>query len=89
MVRIANQLSGDLGLEYAETQPGDRIEGIYRRSVQLLSGRAALIEKSREFTLVPWRPVLERQLGKSVSGIMRVDSVAWSFGKQRSGPSIS
>jgi hypothetical protein len=45
-----------------------RIEGIYRRHVDLASGRFAVIEKSREFTLVLWRPVLERNLGKSVSG---------------------
>lgn len=41
-----------------------------------------------EFTLVPWRPVLERQIGKEVSGIMRGRDVSWTFGRQRSGPEI-
>jgi len=54
-----------------------------------MSGRFALVEKSREFTLVPWRPVLDRHVGKSVSGIMRGDGISWSFGRGRSGPSIS
>jgi len=57
--------------------------------IEMTSGRYALIEKSREFTLVPWRPVLERQIGKPVSGIMREEGVSWTFGRQRSGPSIS
>lgn len=86
--RIAGQLSDELGLSYAEAKPGERIEGVYRRPVELASGRYALIEKSREFTLVPWRPVLERHLDKQVSGIMRGDSINWTIGRQR-GPSIS
>lgn len=87
--RVAGQLSDQLGLAYIEARSGERIEGVYRRPVELASGRYALIEKSREFTLVPWRPVLDRHLGKQVSGIMRGDAVNWTIGRQRSGPSIS
>jgi hypothetical protein len=65
-----------------------RVECMLRPSVDLVSGRFAVMEKSREFTLVPWRPVLERQLGKLVSGIMRSDGISWSIGHWRSGPSI-
>jgi hypothetical protein len=60
-----------------------------RRHVDTVSGRLALIQNAREFTLVPWRPVLERQIGKPVAGIMRADGVSWTFGRSRSGPSIS
>jgi Protein of unknown function (DUF3363) len=38
---------------YTEAVPDQSIEGIYRRRVDLASGRFALIEKSRELTLVP------------------------------------
>ncbi len=89
LTRVAGQLSGELGLDYAEVRSGERIEGIYRRSLDLASGRFAVIEKSREFTLVPWRPVLERNLGKQVSGIARGETISWTLGRQRSGPSIS
>src|SRR3546814_1194514 len=89
LARVAGQLSGELGLRYAETEPGERIEGIYRRRLDLASGRFALIEKSREFRLVPWRPVLERNLGKTVSGNTRGDTIFWSLGRKRSGPGIS
>jgi hypothetical protein len=48
----------------------------------------ALIENSREFTLVPWRAVLQRRLGREVSGVMRGHDVSWTFGRERSGPEI-
>ncbi|MDQ1158920.1 type IV secretory pathway VirD2 relaxase [Sphingomonas sp. SORGH_AS 950] len=87
--RAAGQLSDELGLDYAEARSGERIDGIYRRPVDLASGRFALVERSRDFTLVPWRPVLDRHIDKPVSGIMRGDAINWTIGRERSGPSIS
>lgn len=89
LTRAARQLSQELGLDYAEVRSGERIEGVYRRPLELASGRFALIQKSREFTLVPWRPVLERSLGKQVAGIVRGEGISWTIGRQRGGPSIS
>jgi type IV secretory pathway VirD2 relaxase len=89
LLRVAGQLSDELGLAFTETRSGDRVEGTLGRMVEMTSGRFALVEKSREFTLVPWRPVLERQIGRPVAGIMRGDGVSWTFGRQRSGPTIS
>ena len=88
LARVGAQLAGELGLRYAEMEAGERIEGVYRRRLDLASGRFAVIEKSREFTLVPWRPVLERSLGKQLSGIARGDAISWTFGRQRGGPSV-
>ena len=82
-------MSDELGLAFAEARAGERIDGVLRRRVDLNSGRFALVEKSREFTLVPWRPALERQIGKQVAGVMRADGVNWRFGRERSGPVIS
>ncbi|RJF90308.1 relaxase/mobilization nuclease RlxS [Sphingomonas cavernae] len=89
LLRTATQLSRELGMAFAETMDGEQISGIYRRPIDIMGGRLALIEKSREFTLVPWRPDLDRHVGKSVSGIMRGDGISWTNGRQRSGPSIS
>jgi hypothetical protein len=86
--RVAGQLSRELGAPFVEAEPGLPIEGTYRRSVQVGMMRMAVIENSREFTLVPWRPVLKRQIGKEVSGIIRGREVSWTFGRQRSGPEI-
>ncbi|MGY4398825.1 type IV secretory pathway VirD2 relaxase [Sphingomonas sp. UYAg733] len=89
LLRVGAQLSREIGMPFAETESGARVSGIYRRPIDTMSGRFALVEKSREFTLVPWRPVLDRHIGKSVSGIVRGDGISWSFGRGRSGPSIS
>lgn len=89
LLRIANALSDELGLKFVEVGPGEHVDGVLRRPVEALSGRYALIERSRDFTLVPWRPVLERHFGKSVSGLVRRSGVSWDIGRGRSGPSIS
>jgi hypothetical protein len=51
-------------------------------------GRFAVTEKSREFTLVPWRPVLERHIGRAVAGIPHGDDFDWTIGRGRGGPSL-
>ena len=89
LLRVGAQLSREMGLPFAEAESGAHVSGVYRRSVDTMSGRFALVEKSWEFTLVPLRPVLDRHVGKSVSGIMRADGISWSLGRGRSGPSIS
>ncbi|MDO7843568.1 relaxase/mobilization nuclease RlxS [Sphingomonas immobilis] len=88
LLRVAGALADETGLTFTEAMPGSRIEGALRRRVDLVSGRFALVEQSRDFTLVPWRPVLERQIGKPVSGILRGDGVNWTLGRTRGGPVI-
>jgi len=88
LLRIAGQLSEELDRPFTEAVPGARVVGLLRRPVDLAGERLALIERSRDFTLVPWRPVLERQVGKTVTGLMRGDGVSWSFGRARGGPVI-
>ncbi len=87
LLRVGVQLSSQLGVPFAEARHGERIEGIYRRKVELVSGSFALIQKSREFTLVPWRPVLERAIDQHVTGQFRGQTISWMFGRTR-GPSI-
>jgi len=89
LLRVAGQLSDELGLPFVQVKAGARVEGCFARKVELASGRHALIERARDFTLVPWRPVLERYAGKTVSGIMRESGINWTMGRQRTGPSIS
>jgi len=60
-----------------------------KRRMNLVSGRFALIERSHEFTLVPWRDELERHVGKQLSGLMREDRpISWTIGRGRGDPSI-
>jgi hypothetical protein len=53
LLRIAGQLSQELGLGFVETGPGEAIEGRLRQPVMLTSGKFALIERLHEFILVP------------------------------------
>ena len=85
----AAQLSSELGLNFVPVEEGERVEGILRRRVDLASGRFAVVENGRDFTLVPWRPVIERHMGKEISGVARHGGVSWSIGRGRSGPEIA
>jgi type IV secretory pathway VirD2 relaxase len=82
------RLSDQFDKRFVPARIGERIDGIIARRVDLESGSYAMVERSRDFTLVPWRDVLERNLGKPVSGIMRTDGVSWQFGRGRAGPSV-
>jgi hypothetical protein len=87
ITKAAGELAATLGKRHVAAASGE-IEGVYRGPVQLVSGKFAIVERSREFSLVPWRPVLERELGKPVRGIMRGDTVSWTIGRSR-GPGIT
>ena len=89
LLRIAGEISEALGKPFGEVSKDARIDGVFVRPVEMASGRHALIERSRDFTLVPWRQVLDRQVGKPVAGIMRGGGINWTLGRQRRGPTIS
>jgi len=59
LLRLARSLSGELGMTFAEASEGERIEGRLARRIDAAGGRYALVEKAKQFTLVPWKPVLE------------------------------
>jgi hypothetical protein len=81
---VTARLSAETGLAYQPVEEGERVSGVYRQRVTLASGRFAMIDDDLGFHLVPWRPALEKELGREVGGIMdsfgRVD---WDFGRKR------
>jgi type IV secretory pathway VirD2 relaxase len=80
----AGKLSVETGLVYRPSAEGEHVAGIYRQRVILSSGRFAMIDDGLGFQLVPWRPALEQQLGRQVSGVMLPSGgVDWSFGRKR------
>lgn len=87
LTAAAREISEQTGMQYRPTAEGQRVSGIYRRSVQLASGRYALLDDGVGFSLVPWKPVIEQKLGQSVSALIQGNSVSWQLGRQR-GPSI-
>jgi type IV secretory pathway VirD2 relaxase len=80
----AAKLSADTGLVYQPAAEGERVAGVYRERLTLASGRFAMIDDGLGFQLVPWRPALEKDLGREVRGVMapggRVD---WDLGRKR------
>lgn len=67
---------------------GERANGVYRRSVQLVSGRFAMLDDGICFSLVPWKPAIEHRLGKTLTTVIRGGGASWTFGRQR-GPSVA
>ncbi|WP_400564378.1 DUF3363 domain-containing protein [Pseudomonas aeruginosa] len=88
LARAAQDIAADTGLEHRAVADGERVRGIYRRSVMLTSGRYAMLDDGMGFSLVPWRPVIEPKLGQELSATVRGGGVSWVVGRQR-GPSIA
>jgi Protein of unknown function (DUF3363) len=70
-------------LTQAHPFEGERISGTFSRSVHLASGKYAVIQKSKEFTLVPWRPELEQFREKALSGTATNQGINWDWNVKR------
>jgi type IV secretory pathway VirD2 relaxase len=82
--REVEKLGRDIGLPHHQPQPGEYVMGTVRERITLASGRYAMIDDGLGFSLVPWTPSLDNQIGKHISGLMRGDGgVDWSFGRER------
>jgi len=83
----ARTIAAETGLAYRPLAQGQRTSGVYRRDIQLASGRFAMLDDGMGFALVPWRPVVERRLGQTVTAVIGSGGVTWEFGRQR-GPQV-
>ena len=70
--------SESLGKAYVPSSGKSQIEGVFSKTIDRPSGKFAVIERSREFTLVPWRPIMERRRGQSIIGrASRGGGISW------------
>lgn len=83
LVKAAQDIAAETGLEHRHVTDGKRISGIYRRNIKLASGRYAMLEDSKGFSLVPWKPVVEKRLGNEVSVMVRGNRVSWDIGRRQ------
>lgn len=83
----AKTIAAETGLAHRPLADDERATGVYRRNVQLASGRFAMLDDSMGFSLVPWKPVIEQRLGQTMTAVIRGSGVSWEFGRQR-GPSV-
>lgn len=87
LTQAAKDIAAETGLDHRSVADGQRVAGIYRRSVMLASGRYAMLDDGVGFSLVPWRPVIEQRLGQQLAATVRGGGVSWEIGRQR-GPVI-
>ncbi|QFQ87993.1 DUF3363 domain-containing protein [Paracoccus kondratievae] len=83
VARAGAEMAEGKALPFRAAKDGESVSGKFTGTVQLTSGKFAIVEKSHEFTLVPWRPVIDRQLGREVVGVVQGGSVSWQLGRQR------
>ncbi|VFR52402.1 Type IV secretory pathway, VirD2 components (relaxase) [plant metagenome] len=83
LAKAAQDIAAETGLEHQPVADGQRVAGVYRRSVMLASGRHAMLDDGKGFSLVPWRPVIELRLGQQIAATMRGSGASWEIGRQR------
>ncbi|HHW1564582.1 TPA: DUF3363 domain-containing protein [Pseudomonas aeruginosa] len=83
LVQAAREIAAETGLEHRPVLEDQRVSGIYRRSVMLASGRYAVLDDGKGFSLVPWKPVIERRLGLQATAVVHGGGVSWEIGRMR------
>ncbi len=80
---VGQRLQQETGRTWRPVRDGDTVSGVYRQSVQLNSGRFAVLDDGMGFRLVPWRPVIEQRAGLQLTAALSGGGVSWSVGRQR------
>ncbi len=82
--KASAKLETETGLPFRKSGEGESVAGIYRRRLDLASGRFAMLDDGMGFELVPWKPQLEKHLGHTVSGtITPGGGIDWTLGRKR------
>lgn len=83
LASAASSLCARTGLVYRPSKDGERVSGVYRRGVQLNSGRFAMLDDGVGFSLVPWNSALEQRVGRTVTAMVRDAKVTWEIDQRR------
>lgn len=84
LAAAAAKLENELGKPFAESDSeGARIDGVYKQPIRLGSGKFAVLERSKEFSLVPWRAELEPHRGRAVSAVLSGGTISFEVGRRR------
>jgi hypothetical protein len=82
--RVGQQMAADRGLVLVPTSAGEYVSGHLAGVASLVSGRFAMIDNGLGFQLVPWQPLLEKRIGRHITGLQRDDGgIEWTFGRNR------
>lgn len=83
LAATGQKIQAETGLVYRPVGEDGQVNGVYRRSIMLASGRYVMLDDGLGFSLVPWRPIVEQRLGQSVAAIIQAGRVTWEFDRQR------
>jgi type IV secretory pathway VirD2 relaxase len=84
VARVGPEMARARGLTFKPAEVGNYVSGTLVGTANLRSGKFAMIDCSLGFSLVPWQPVLDRRLGRHVTGITMSDGgIDWTFGRSR------
>jgi hypothetical protein len=64
-------------------EAGDQFAGKFESHVDLAQGRMAIIGNAKEFTLVPWRQSLGRQIGRDLIVARSAKGLSWTMVVER------
>lgn len=67
VTQMAGKLQKELGLTYQPIASGERLKGQVSKTVKLASGRFAVVQRGKEFALVPWRQAMALRKGNGLS----------------------
>ncbi|WP_246657147.1 DUF3363 domain-containing protein [Methylocystis sp. B8] len=81
--RVGKSMAANKHAPFKMKAEGERISGVFTGTTNLISGKYAVIENAYEFTLVPWRPVMDDRLGRQISGVVRDSGISWDFTRTR------
>jgi hypothetical protein len=84
IARVGPEMAKARGLTFNPAETANYVSGRLVGSVNLASGKFAMIDDGLGFGLVPWHPALEKQLERHVTGIaMPGGGIDWTFGRAR------
>ncbi len=82
--RAGAVLAAERGREWRPAVPGTQVSGLLVGFTQLSSGRFAMIDDGLGFSLVPWRPALERAYRPCRPRVVLPGGdVNWALGRNR------
>lgn len=83
LAAAAQRMASETGRVHRPLVEGQSARGVIRRTVQLVSGRFAMLDDGVGFSLVPWRPVLESRLGHPVTATVRGGNASFEWQRSR------
>ncbi|MDC7693491.1 relaxase/mobilization nuclease RlxS [Asticcacaulis sp. DXS10W] len=83
MTEVAVGLEANTGKSCRTVPRGGLVEGRLREIIATESEKYAVVERAKDFALVPWRPVLDKHIGQEVSGLMREGGINWTICRAR------